>query len=74
MVFNIDWARNVLSSRWRMAQHVSLLQMIYVTKAAEQGGQPERRLARFLYSKSVAADRLPWSLAGREDYQDERLA
>jgi hypothetical protein len=29
----------------------------------EQGGQPERRLARSLYSKPVAAARLPWSFA-----------
>jgi hypothetical protein len=29
------------------------------TKAAEQGDQPERRLARFLHSMSVGAVRLP---------------
>lgn len=30
---------------------------------AEQGGQPDRRLARSLYSKPVAAARLPLSFA-----------
>ena len=32
---------------------------------AEQGGQPERRLAIFLNSKPVAAARLPLSFGGR---------
>ena len=31
-------------------------------KEAEQGGQPERRLARFLNSMSVTAARLPLTL------------
>ena len=41
---------------------------------AEQGGQPERRLARFLNSKPVAAARLPWSFASKTvSYNPPRL-
>ena len=35
---------------------------------AEQGGQPERRLAIFLNSKPVAAARFPWTFG--ENYRN----
>ena len=34
-------------------------------------GQPEQRLARFPYSKPVAAARLPWSLADQPQNRNE---
>ena len=41
---------------------------------AQQAGQRERRLARFLSSMSLAAAALPWALGGNQQVRWRRLA